>query len=154
MVAKHLRIVLFLFAFFVFFSQLTPGWASQITDIRFWSAPDHTRVVVDLTEPTQFESASQENPPLLNLELKGSLQTSNREVVVNDLFLTKITLTDQGHDKVKIVFHQRKPLTANIFLLKPFEDKPHRLVIDLVDIALEKRNRKKGTARKRLSPRG
>ncbi len=154
MVAKLLGIVLFLFAFFVFFSQLTPGWASQLTDIRFWSAPDHTRVVVDLTEPTQFESASQENPPLLNLELKGSLQTPRGEVAVNDLFLTKITLTDQGRDKVKIVFHQRKPLTANIFLLKPFENKPHRLVIDLVDIALEKKEQEERQHQKEVKPKG
>lgn len=154
MTAKRHRIVLFLFVFFIFFSRLTSVWSSQITDIRFWSAPDHTRVVVDLTEPTQFESASQENPPLLNLELKGSLQTPRREVVVNDLFLTKITLTDLGRDKVKIVFHQRRPLTANIFLLKPFENKPHRLVIDLVDIALEKKEQEERQHEKEVKPKG
>jgi len=77
----------------------------------------------------------------LKLKLKGSLQTRKREVVVNDPFLTKIVLTDHGRDGAEIVFHQTKPLTANVFLLNPFEDKPRRLVIDLVDIALEKRER-------------
>ncbi len=132
----------------------TPVWASRITDIRFWSAPDHTRVVVDLTEPIQYESVSQENPPVLNLELKGSLQTRKKEVVVNDLFLTKIVLTDHGRDGAKIVFHQKKPLTANVFLLKPFEDKPHRLVIDLVDIALEKKEQEERQRQKEVKPKG
>jgi N-acetylmuramoyl-L-alanine amidase len=145
-----------LFTFFGILTLIpwTPVWASQITDIRFWSAPDHTRVVVDLTEPIQYESVSQEDPPLLNLELKGSLQTRKKEVVVNDLFLTKIVLIDHGRDGAKIVFYQKKPLTANVFLLNPFEDKPHRLVIDLVDIALEKKEQEERQRQKEVKPKG
>ncbi len=129
-----------------------PARASRITDMRFWSAPDHTRVVLDLTEPIQYESASQETPPLLTLELKGFLRTSMREMVVNDPFVSRITLADRGKGRVKIVFFQKKPLSANIFLLKPFENKPHRLVIDLVDIALEKREQQERQRQKEVKP--
>lgn len=154
MTLKLLKFIfLFVIAVCILFS-LSPVWASKITDIRFWSAPDHTRVVLDLTESIQYESASQGNPPLLNLELKGTLQTSKREVLVNDPFLNKITLTEQERDRVKIVFFQKKPLTANIFLLKPFEDKPHRLVIDLVDIALEKKEQEERQRQKEVKPKG
>jgi N-acetylmuramoyl-L-alanine amidase len=154
MTSKHLRIVLFFFVFFILFSQLPPAWASQITDIRFWSAPDHTRVVVDLTEPIQYEGSSQENPPLLTMELKGSLKTPRREVVVNDLFLIKVILTEPKKNTVKIVFHEKKPLHANVFLLKPYQDKPHRLVIDLVDIALEKKEQEERQYQKEVKPKG
>jgi N-acetylmuramoyl-L-alanine amidase len=133
---------------------LTSGWASQITDIRFWSAPDHTRVVMDLTEPIQYEGSSQDNPPLLNLELKGSLMTPRREVIVNDLFLSNITLAEQKKGRVRIVFHQKKPLNANVFLLKPYQDKPHRLVIDLIDIALEKKEQEERQYQKEAKPKG
>jgi len=27
-----------------------------ITDVRLWSAPDHTRIVIDLTEAIQYQS--------------------------------------------------------------------------------------------------
>ncbi len=130
-----------------------PARASRITDMRFWSAPDHTRVVLDLTEPIQYESASQESPPLLTLELKGSLQRSMKEIVVNDPFVSRITLAEPGKGRVKIVFFQKKPLSANIFLLKPFENKPHRLVIDLVDIALEKREQQERQRQREVKPR-
>jgi N-acetylmuramoyl-L-alanine amidase len=111
-------------------------------------------VVVDLTEPIQYEGSSQENPPLLTLELKGSLKTPRREVVVNDLFLIKVILTEPKKNRVKIVFHEKKPLHANAFLLKPYQDKPHRLVIDLVDIVLEKKEQEERQYQKEVKPRG
>ena len=154
MIRRPLQIVLLFFIAISILISFSSGWASLITDIRFWSAPDHTRVVIDLTEPVQYDSASQGNPPLLNLELKASLQTPKREVVVNDPSLSRIMLVDQGRGKAKIVFFQRKPLAANLFLLKPFEDKPHRLVIDLVDTVLEKREQEERQRQKEVKPTG
>src|SRR4030042_2700274 len=111
--------------------QPFPVLAATITDVRLWSAPDHTRIVIDLTEPVQYESSSQENPPQFHLELKGvSLQTLKREMEVIDTFLTKISLAELGKDKVKLILHQKKLLKARVFTLKPYQDKPHRLVID------------------------
>jgi N-acetylmuramoyl-L-alanine amidase len=154
MIPKLLKLILLSLIGFSTFFPSSPAWASKITDIRFWSAPDQTRVVLDLTEPILYESASQENPPLFHLELKGSLQTPRSEVIVNDLFLTKIVLTDQGRGKTKIVFHQKRPLTATLFLLKPYQDKPHRLVIDLVDIASEKKEQEERQRQKEVKHKG
>jgi len=46
--------------------------AALITDVRFWSAPDHTRVVLDLTEPLQYESSTSEKPYECHVELTGA----------------------------------------------------------------------------------
>src|SRR4030042_57672 len=88
--------------------QPATGWAAKITDVRFWSAPDHTRVVLDLTDPIQNEHPSQESVSQFQLELKeASLQTKTRELEVNDPFVkklketrakgTKIVVIDPGH---------------------------------------------------------
>lgn len=154
MTVRLARLIVFPFIGFSILFLSGPARASGITDMRFWSAPDHTRVVLDLTEPIQYESASQETPPLLNLELKGFLQKSMKQIVVNDPFVSRITLAEQGKGRVKIVFFQKKPLSANIFLLKPFENKPHRLVIDLVDIALEKREQQERQRQREVKPKG
>jgi N-acetylmuramoyl-L-alanine amidase len=139
----------------IILSPSVPVFAAMITDLRFWSAPDHTRVVLDLTEPIQYESSFQEKPPQLHLELKrASLTTRKREVDVNDPFLTKISLIDLGKGKVKLVLHQKKSLNANIFPLKPYLDKPHRLVIDLVDLALEKKEQEERQKQKEVRPKG
>jgi N-acetylmuramoyl-L-alanine amidase len=132
-----------------------PSMAGMITDVRFWSAPDHTRIVLDLTEPIQYESSSQEAPPQFHLELKGTLlHTLKREIELKDPFLTKISLIELGKDKTKLVLHKKKPLNANVFILKPYQDKPHRLVIDLVDVVQEKKELEERQKQKEIKPKG
>jgi len=131
---------LLLIGFSIIFSNGTPVSAALVTDIRFWTAPDHTRVVLDLTDSVQYKGSPIENPPQYHLELKdATLLTKKREVDVNDPYLSKIILSPLGKKKVKLILHQKKSLNVSIFPLKPYQDKPHRLVINLVDASLEKK---------------
>ena len=126
-----------------------------VTDVRYWSAPDHSRVVVDLTESIQYESSSQENPPQFHLELKGAfLYTSKRELEVKDPFLARISLMGLEKGRVKLVLHQKRPLNVNVFTLKPYEEKTYRLVIDLVDVAQEKKEIEERQKQKEIKPKG
>jgi len=146
---------LFLIGIFAVLCQSTPASAALITDVRFWSAPDHTRVVLDLTEPVQYESTSQINPAQLHLEMKETiLLARKRELSVNDSFLSKITLAPLGEKKVRLILHQKKALQATILALKPYQDKPHRLVIDLIDPAQEKKEQEDRQKQKETSPKG
>ena len=146
---------LFLIGISIILPSATPVLAALITDIRFWSAPDHTRVVLDLTEPVQYEVSSLEKPPQYHLELKGgTLFTKKRELQVNDPYLSKIILSDLEKDKVKLIFHQKKSLNINIFPLNPYLDKPHRLVIDLIDPAEEKKEEEERQKQKEVRPKG
>src|SRR4030042_5482635 len=126
-------LLLFLIVILVVVSESTLVSAALITDVRFWSAPDQTRVVLDLTEPIQYESSSQANPAQFQLEMKETiLLTKKRELRVNDSFLSKISLTPLGGKRVQLILHQKKALQASILTLKPYQDKPHRLAIDLL----------------------
>ncbi len=146
---------LLLIGIFIIFSNATPVLAALITDIRFWSAPDHIRVVLDLTEPVQYEVSSLEKPLQYHIELKEvTLFTKKREVQVNDPYLSKIVLSNLKKDKVKLIFHQKKSLNINIFPLNPYLDKPHRLVIDLVDPAQEKKEEEERQRQKEVRPKG
>jgi N-acetylmuramoyl-L-alanine amidase len=141
----------------IFFILLCPipALTAAITDIRFWSAPDHTRVVLDLTESIQYESSSRESPSQFNLELNEvTLQTRKREVEVNDPFLKKMSFTDLRKGKVKLTFYQKRPLNVTIFQLKPYLDKTHRLVIDLIDPAQEKKEQEERKKQKEIRPKG
>jgi len=73
---------------------------------------------------------------------------------VIDPFLTKISLAELGKDKVKLVLHKKKALNANVFILKPYQDKPNRLVIDLVDLVLEKKEQEERQKQKEIKRRG
>jgi N-acetylmuramoyl-L-alanine amidase len=147
---------LFLIGISVIFFNSTPVSASLITDIRFWSAPDHTRVVLDLTGPVQYEEESPSEISLqYQLELKDSiLFTKKREVDVNDPFLSKIILSDLGKDKVKLIFQQKKSLNVTIFPLKPYLDKPYRLVIEFIDLVQEKKEEEERGKQKEIMPKG
>ncbi len=126
-----------------------------VTDVRLWSAPDHSRVVIDLTESVQYESSSQEDPPQFHLELKGAfLYTPKRELEVKDPFLAKISLMGIEKGRVKLVLHQKRPLHVNVFTLKPYEEKTYRLVIDLVDVVQEKKEIEERQKQKTIKPKG
>jgi N-acetylmuramoyl-L-alanine amidase len=148
-------IFLSLFSFPVLLLRPSSASAALITDVRSWSAPDHTRVVVDLTDSIQYESSSQETPPQFQLELQGvSFYTPKRELEVRDPFLSKVSLTDLGNGRVRMVLHQKKPLQANVFILKPYQEKTYRLVIDLVDVAQEKKEIEERQKQKEVKPKG
>jgi len=148
-------LLFFLIGIFVVLFQSTLASAALITDVRIWSAPDHTRVVLDLTEPIQYESASQVNPAQLRLEMKETiLLTRKRELGVNDSFLSKISLAPLGEKKVRLILHQKRALQASILALKPYQDKPHRLVIDLIDPAQEKKEQEERQKQRESSPKG
>jgi N-acetylmuramoyl-L-alanine amidase len=138
----------------ILFQSITVS-AASLTDLRFWSGPDHTRVVLDLTKAIQYETSTQENLLQFRMELKKvTLFTKKREVEVDDPFLSMITLTELKKGKTRLVFFQKKPLNATIFLLKPYLDKPHRLVIDLFDISQEKKEQEERRRQKEIRPRG
>ena len=153
---KFLKIIFLLF-FSVSILLLYPcsALAALITDVRSWSAPDYTRVVIDLTESVQYETSSQESPPQFQLELKGvSFYTPKRELEVRDPFLSKISLTDLGNGRVRMVLYQKKPLQANVFILKPYQEKTYRLVVDLVDVVQERKEIEERQKQKEVKSKG
>ena len=153
---KFLKIAsLFFFGISILLTQPCIVLGALVTDVRLWSAPDHSRVVIDLTESVQYESSSLEDPPQFHLELKGAfLYTPKRELEVKDPFLSKISLTGLEKGRVKLVLHQKKPLSVNVFTLKPYEEKTYRLVIDLVDIVQEKKEIEERQKQKQIKPKG
>ncbi|MGD0917932.1 MAG: AMIN domain-containing protein, partial [Thermodesulfobacteriota bacterium] len=135
--------------------QPFPALTAAITDIRFWSAPDHTRVVLDLTESIQYEGSSQETPPQFMLELKVvSLKIRQREVDINDPFVKRMSLIESGKSRARLIIYQKKPLNVNVFALKPYQDKPHRIVIDLIDIVQEKKEQEERQKENESRPKG
>ena len=153
---KFLKIISLSFlGIFIVLLQSVTVLAALITDVRLWSAPDHSRVVLDLTEPIQYESSSQEKPLQFHVVLTGaSLYTQKRELETNDPFVTKLTLNELEKGKVRLILHQKKPLTVNVFTLKPYQDKTYRLVIDLVDAAQEKKEQEERQRQKEIKPKG
>lgn len=150
-----------LFRFLPLFSLLSilflasPLLANSIIDIRFWSAPDHTRIVLDLSGPVEYKTISKEDPLQYHLELFSITSLpKTREIDINDPHLSKLTLSLIEKGKANLVLYQKKPLSALPFLLKPYLNKPYRLVIDLIDLHQEQKEQEDRQRQKEIQPKG
>jgi len=149
------KIKLYLFSAILMTHLPLSAFGAAITDIRFWSAPDHTRVVLDSTAPIQYQSSPQEDPAQYRIELTGITSfPKKREIEVKDKYLLKISLIDLGKGKVQLVLYQKTSLQANIFALKPDLGKTHRLVIDLIDVGQEKKEQEEREKQKQIRSKG
>jgi len=116
---------------------------SNILNIRRWTAPDHTRVVLDVSDDVTYTTT--EGDRILSIVLANTAfpkKISNRYVIdkpaVNTIVLSPLqgnrvnVELRLGGDRVK----------TKVFKLGPIRDKkPHRVVIDIILPEVEKQQR-------------
>lgn len=116
--------------------------ATRWLDIRQWSAPDHTRVVIDLDGPPTYDVPVPAETLILTVKLqKVILSGGAREIPVNDRVIRKMRVAPVGPDGAGLTIFLVKPARWSVFVLKPFEDKPDRLVIDISRPDLEEKEK-------------
>ncbi|MBU1207234.1 MAG: N-acetylmuramoyl-L-alanine amidase [Proteobacteria bacterium] len=116
--------------------------AYWLLDVRHWSAPDHTRVVIDLNGPPTYHIPSSDNPLILILNLQGIYhQKGKQEIPVKDQVIQRMVLNPKGKDQAEVTLFLVKPARWKVFSLKPYQDKPHRLVIDVFRPDLEEKEK-------------
>jgi len=115
--------------------------ASELLDIRHWSAPDHTRVVIDLDRSPAYEVPTPADPLILSVYLRGVLPGRKQEVSINDRIISKMRVEPVGAEGVQVALILIRPARWNIFVLKRYLDKPDRLVIDVFRPDLEEKEK-------------
>jgi N-acetylmuramoyl-L-alanine amidase len=103
---------------------------SHITNIRYWSSQNYTRVAIDLEQDTKFESQRIDNPEriffdLLNTNLVSKLLGKTFDV--DDGLLKKIRVAQFQPGKSRIVLEVADRSDCDTFLLA----NPPRLIIDI-----------------------
>lgn len=111
-----------------------PAWAADVRDIRLWRAPDHTRVVFDLSGPVQYQVFPLTKPERLVVDIAD---TAVRDKL-SDLSLDGTPLNSLRHavrngKDLRVVFDLRSEVNARSFLLPASGDLHDRLVIDFYD---------------------
>ncbi len=115
---------------------------AKLLDIRQWSAPDHTRVVIDLDGSPRYEILPSTDPLIYTLSLREvTLPKGGKEIPVVDQVIRTMKVEIVGREEAKLTFILVKPGRLDVFLLKPFEDKPDRLVIDVSRPDLEEKEK-------------
>lgn len=126
---------LFAFAFYAFLCfSATPAFAyTHINDVRIWTAPDHTRLVFDLSQSTTYKIFRLHNPERIVIDIANSrMQAKPASLALPDPVLLSIRHGKQKNGVTRIVLDVQKNVSPRSFLLKKSAKKPHRLVIDLI----------------------
>lgn len=100
-----------------------------VKDIRYWSSPAQTRVVIDLSRPVEYKSNRLSKPDRLYFDLSGALIPSEikKNLPVEDGILRSIRAGQFNNETVRVVLDLEKMESYNVF----FFDDPARLIIDI-----------------------
>lgn len=125
-------VILSLVSIFIFFSSSTASHKIDVKGIRYWSSPDYTRVVVDLSGPVEFSRNRIANPDRLYFDLKNaSLEKEIKtSLPVGDGILKTVRAGQFDPYTVRVVLDLENIADFNAFVL---ED-PARFIIDVYGI--------------------
>ena len=87
-------------------SFLRASTTAQVKDIRYWSSPDYTRVVIDLTHPIEFSKNRLSNPDRVYFDLKNAsiAKEIKTTLPVGDGILKTVRASQFNCDTVRVVF--------------------------------------------------
>lgn len=109
--------------------------AAEVRDVRFWRAPDHSRVVFDLSAPVQHEVISLSNPDRLVVDISqaslGSVDTAALNFEGSPI--QKLRYASKPDGRLRMVFDLSASVQARSFFLAANAGLHDRLVIDFLD---------------------
>ena len=116
-------------------NQTLDGDLGTVENLRFWSNPNYTRVVIDASQETLYYHNLLRKDPALNkpqrlyVDLKDTRLGENikKTIPINDDLLTNARAGQYTHDSVRVVVDIKSFKTYKIFSLKD----PFRIVIDV-----------------------
>ena len=111
-----------------------PVFAADVDAVRLWRAPDHTRVVLDLSASASFTSFTLENPDRFVVDLaKSQLKTPLSSLPVEGTPILQVRSGVRKGTDLRLVFDLVEKVRTSVFILPPNESTGHRVVIDLFD---------------------
>ena len=104
---------------------------SEVKNIRFWKAPDHIRIVLDMSDESVYRVRELTNPYRIVIDIpKSKLSPGIRKIEINDRVIDRIRI-NRLRSGAQVVFDLPRKTSFDHFALKPFRNHPHRIVFDL-----------------------
>jgi N-acetylmuramoyl-L-alanine amidase len=113
---------------------VSSAWAVEVHDVRLWRAPDHTRIVFDLTGPAAHSLIVLSDPSRIVLDIHDTqLRAQLADLKLADTPVGKIRSGVREGDDLRVVFEINAEVDPRSFTLKANEQAGDRLVLDLYD---------------------
>ena len=106
--------------------------STEILNVRHWAAPDHTRIVLDVDGAPDYEVKEGENLLILSFKESSLSKSIPDKIIINKPGIKTISFysVDENMILVKLILDQHRK--AEVFKLKKFQDKPDRVVVDII----------------------
>ncbi|WP_193165799.1 N-acetylmuramoyl-L-alanine amidase [Microbulbifer hainanensis] len=111
-----------------------PAAAAEVEGVRLWRAPDHTRLVFDLSGPAEHKLFTLSNPDRVVIDVEDTKLAAQ----LADLQLEGTPIAGVRHGRhnkkdLRVVLDLKQSIKPRSFALRRHEDLPDRLVLDLYD---------------------
>ncbi len=117
---------------------LLPLWlagmaqAAQVDNIRLWAAPDHARLVFDLSGHTEASVFTLDGPRRLVIDLEHSgLNTDLASLNLDGSAITAVRSGKLDGNGLRVVLELSREVEPRHFTLPPNDQYGHRLVVDM-----------------------
>ena len=108
--------------------------AAQVRDLRLWRAPDHTRLVLDLSAPAQYTLFELGEPRRLVIDLLDTaLLAALDDLELDNTPIAGLRSAVREGDDLRLVLDLRTAVRARSFALGATKLAADRVVIDLYD---------------------
>ncbi|MGA0266135.1 MAG: N-acetylmuramoyl-L-alanine amidase [Lysobacterales bacterium] len=109
-----------------------PALSAEVGGLRVWSDPEKTRAVLDLSDRTEYQLFSLQNPHRLVIDLKDTRLDTRLGLNADHAGIIKnVRSGNPESDTLRVVLDLSQRAKSKSFLLEPTADYDHRLVIDL-----------------------
>jgi len=102
----------------------------RVRKLRHWSAPDHTRIVIELDAAGRFETRTYSEPDRVVIEIPNA-RADNFEIPVDDGLVRSLTVTTLGESVLVRVVLARAADFAAFPLAPNAASEQHRIVLDV-----------------------
>lgn len=129
-----------LFVFLLLLTASVSASASRVVvdSLRIWTAPDHTRMVFDVSKPPVHKVFSLDNPARLVIDIRHArVKKPLRQPPKNHPLFSKVRSGVRNRSDLRIVLDLKTPIDSKSFALKPSHDMGNRLVVDLIPKAAD-----------------
>ncbi|CAA0081887.1 N-acetylmuramoyl-L-alanine amidase AmiC [Zhongshania aliphaticivorans] len=108
--------------------------AAEIRDVRFWRAPDHSRVVFDLSGSVEHELITLDKPDRLVIDIQNTkLSSDTSKLEFANSPISRLRHAEKPNGTLRIVFDLNNAVQVRSFLLAASGDLQDRLVVDFLD---------------------
>ncbi len=117
-----------------FFTTPVVAGKNLIDSWRYWTAPDHTRLVFDVASSPEHEIFMLENPHRLVIDFENTgLERPLLQPPKKHPLFSRVRSSARGKQNLRVVIDLKKAVDPKSFALKPNDIYGHRLVVDLIE---------------------